>query len=257
MYFNIRFRWAILVSVILTILALGFGANALAENAAGQVLKPQAYSVQWGENLTVIAARFDTTVDEIVAMNRNNPTIRNRDLVLAEGKILLPFRKDVQQLILENIRLKESILQNEGLIDSYSTGESFYQIWLFLSALIIFVSVYLFVTALILKRKLSENLKEAVADAGKERNEKEEVRRKSQENIARTRKELSEANCRIFELEELMRGATSAHVVQLQTKEEGVIPFRVDTVQCLQCETSIKLNNALSHYFKNHSTNKE
>ncbi len=59
------------------------------ERAVGGVgNKYYLYTVKKGDNLTKIAARFRTTVDEICNLNRDK--IKDRDLIQIGWKLLIP-----------------------------------------------------------------------------------------------------------------------------------------------------------------------
>ena len=59
------------------------------ERAVGGVgNKYYLYTVKKGDNLTMIAARFRTTVDEICNLNRDK--IKDRDLIQIGWKLLIP-----------------------------------------------------------------------------------------------------------------------------------------------------------------------
>lgn len=53
--------------------------------------QPFEYRIRRGDNLTNLAKTFGTTVDELQGMNEGNPDVKNRDLILAGGKLYVPL----------------------------------------------------------------------------------------------------------------------------------------------------------------------
>lgn len=61
---------------------------------AHEFLTESDYTIQRNDTLSKIALDNDTTVDEIMALNRGNKAIRNRDTIYAGGTIKLPDKSN-------------------------------------------------------------------------------------------------------------------------------------------------------------------
>src|SRR3989344_6752250 len=75
-------------------------------------MRPFEYKIRRGDNLTKLAKTFGTTVDELRAMNKENPSVKSKDLILTGGKLRVPLYS--VESVVKPIKFYERIAANRA-----------------------------------------------------------------------------------------------------------------------------------------------
>ncbi len=93
-------------------------------------LEPLVYTIKKGDNLTKISKTFGKSVDELFEANKNNSSVKNRNLILKGGKLIIPgiyTKESVQKLShAQNEIIRQLWRENKALVKSSQTNKKFF-----------------------------------------------------------------------------------------------------------------------------------
>ena len=265
------------VALVLAVIFSTFGFTAHAAEVAGNQSSQLFYSadshsvfqykMEKNDNFTLLAKRFETTIDKILAVNEGNKCVKNRNLILRGCKIFITLFK--VEALQKAYKLGE-LAQVRETKQAKDATVIYSYIALTLAIFLIIVFVLWQFT-----KNSRDDWREKAIENSKTSFKSDQDLANANKLLATVQADLKNARVELNNVRATLRsydGLVPGSIVKLKAQNGEEIPFKVtlvgldadgnpevQEVECVSndCKTRVKFKNALSHYFQQHEATTE
>ena len=257
------------VALVFALIFPAFGFGAYMVGVEQLELKQFMYKIQNGDNLTRLAKRFETTIDNLIVVNASFETndggcVKSRDLILAGCQMIVPHLVMLESVV-EVVNNYEKTLDKKLAEIGQAKDEARVESYVITGISVVSLILVLWLFFAIRSRddwrdKATENSKTSY---------------KLDQDLANANKLLATVQANLKNAQATIRsydGFVPGSIVKLKTQNGEEIPFKVTLVgldtdgnpevletECMsnECKTRVKPKNALSHHFQQHEATTE